>query len=337
MNVGLIFANIGKAIKNTAGSGMLLAKKRAPEIMLSTSVVGFVVTIIETVRATNKTNDILETREERLNECTNTLAANREISNEDLCYTPDDYQKEVRVIKKGARRELIKAWAPVGTTFLASVILVLGGYKVLNGRYVATAAAYKTLEAGFERYRQNVVEEFGKDTDWRMAHSIKPEEYEDLKKKQDELKKETAEKNKGRKPRTQYSKDINNSIFDCHSSEHWQRYWIPQQAIQYVQQKESELQDMLNSRGHVFLNEAYDKLGMPRTAQGSVVGWINSPKNNHLDKPFRLSLGYANDECPEDELRRILASNSNEEIYIWITPNCDGVIYNMIDKPWSER
>lgn len=334
MNVGLIFTNIGNAVKSAAGTSMLFAKKHAPEILISSGITGFVITVIETVKATNKTNDILETREVKLDSCTKALSYAVE---NDGTYTSEDYQKDVKVIKKGAKWELIKTWAPVATTGVASVILVLGGYKVLNGRYVATAAAYKTLEAGFDRYRQNVIDEFGKDTDWRMAHNIKAEEYEELKKKQDELKREAAEKNKNKKPRTQYSKDINNQIFDSHSSDRWQRYWIPQQVIQWVQQKESELQDMLNSRGHVFLNEAYDKLGMPRTAQGSVVGWINTPKNNHLDKPFRLSLGYANDECPEEELRRILGSNSNEETWLWITPNCDGVIYQMIDKPWSER
>ena len=335
MNVGLIFTRIGNAVKSVAGNGIVLAKKHAPELMIASGITGFVVTVIETVHATNKTNDILEIREEKLDECTKALS--HAVENQITTYTAENYEKDVRFVKKGARWDLMKVWAPVATTGVASIILVLGGYRVLNGRYVATAAAYKTLEAGFDRYRQNVVDEFGRDTDWRMAHSIKAEEYEELKKKQDELKRETAEKNKSKKPRTQYSKDINNQILDSHSCEYWKRYWIPQQAIQWVQQKESELQDMLNSRGHVFLNEAYDKLGMPRTVQGSVVGWIKTPRNNHLSKPNLLSLGYANDECPEDELRRILSSPSNEETYLWITPNCDGVIYQLIDKPWDER
>ena len=32
--------------------------------------------------------------------------------------------------------------------------------------------------------------------------------------------------------------------------------------------------DMLKSRGHIFLNEVYDLLGLPRTKDGCVVGWV---------------------------------------------------------------
>lgn len=35
--------------------------------------------------------------------------------------------------------------------------------------------------------------------------------------------------------------------------------------------------DVLTSRGHVFLNEIYDNLGMSRTSQGAISGWLNGP------------------------------------------------------------
>lgn len=46
--------------------------------------------------------------------------------------------------------------------------------------------------------------------------------------------------------------------------------------------------ELLKQRGHLFLNEVYDMLGMPRTKAGQVVGWIFDPKNpvgdNYIDK-----------------------------------------------------
>lgn len=33
---------------------------------------------------------------------------------------------------------------------------------------------------------------------------------------------------------------------------------------------------LLNARGHIFLNEIYDALGMPRTSEGQVVGWLKA-------------------------------------------------------------
>ena len=332
MNVGLIFSRIGTLAKQTAGAGALMARKHAPELMIGFGIAGFAATIAETVRATNKTNEILEHRDSRMERIEEEFRKNDPLASAPA-YSEADYHTDICAVSRQTKWDLAKTWTPVGTTAVVSVFLILGGYRILNGRYVATAAAYKMLEASTERYRSNVIREFGKDVDWRMAHSIKAEELEEERKKQDELR----EKSKSRIPRTQYSKDINNQIFDAHSSDRWKRYWIPSQVLDFVRQVESEIQNMVNERGFAFLNDAYDRLGMPLTSQGAIVGWIKTPGNRHLEKGTLVSLGFANDETPEEEIRRILSSKSNDDLYVWITPNCDGVIYQKIDVPFSER
>lgn len=330
MNVGLIFTKVIDGAKTIAGSGMLLAKKKAPELLITTGLVGWVVAVVETVGATNKTNEILEHKDARIDR----IEEERQHNPEN--YTENDYCTDLSAVNKQTRKDIVKTWVPVATTALASTVLILHGYRVLNGRYVATAAAYKTLEAGFEHYRRNVTEEFGKDVDWRMAHSLKAEELEEERRKQEEIREKKARQGK-KVPRTQYAKDINNQIFDIHSSDYWKKFWIPSQVIDFIRMVESRLQDKVNIDGFAFLNDAYDMLGMPKTSQGAVVGWINTPRNKHNEKGTFVSLGFANDETPESEVRRILGSGRNEDTYVWITPNCDGVIYQMIDKPFSER
>lgn len=334
MSVGLIFTKALTAVKTVAGGGLTLAKKHAPELLIAGGITGFVVTVIETVNATNKTNDICDAREASLEK----IETERTLSAEE--YSDADYRKDIATVKREARKGLIKAWAPVATTGITSVILVLGGYRVLNGRYIATAAAYKTLEAGFERYRSNVIEEFGKDVDWRMENSIKADELEAARKEREENAKIRAEnktKKKGKiPPRTQYQ-EINRNIFDCNTSERWQRYWLPDQVIEFIRYVEKQLQDMVNMRGIAVMNDAYDMLGMPRTKEGAVTGWVKKPLSRHNRKGEYVSLGFANDEMPESEIRRILGTMKNEDIWIRLYPNVDGVVYQEYDTKYSDR
>jgi hypothetical protein len=56
--------------------------------------------------------------------------------------------------------------------------------------------------------------------------------------------------------------------------------------------------NVLNVRGHLFLNEVYDLLGLERSAQGAVVGWV---KNNPEGDGF-VSFGEMN---PNDDIIRL--------------------------------
>lgn len=42
----------------------------------------------------------------------------------------------------------------------------------------------------------------------------------------------------------------------------------------YLKTQQNYANDLLKSRGHLFLNEVYDFLGMPRTKEGTIVGWL---------------------------------------------------------------
>lgn len=329
MNLPVIFTKALAGVKQAAGTGSLIVRKNADKLMLGGGVVSFVITIVETVKATNKTNEVLEYKEQK-----EALIEQESAANE--TYTPAIRLMDEKNLKRTTRIELVKIWSRPAVSAFATVIFFGGAWKIVNGRYVLVSAAYDRLDDFTRRYRRNVVDRFGKDVDWEMAHGLKAEEMEAERKAAEEYQEERKKKGK-LVPRTQYSKNINNQIFDIHTSELWKRWWLPDQAIHFVNQIEREIQSMVETRGYAFLNEAYTKLGMPMTAQGQLVGWIKTPKNLHDQRGQYASLGFANDECPEDERRRILSSPSNEEMYIWITPNCDGVIYNLIDVPFHQR
>lgn len=325
MNLPVIFNKIVAGAKSAAGMGMLVAKKKAPEIMITGGLIGFVVTVIETVSATNKTNEIIETKEKKMELIQTEAATNQS-------YTAEIEVMDVKNLNRGTRIMLVKAWLPVVTTGVASVILILCGYRILNGRYVATAAAYKTLEAGFERYRRNVRDEFGNEVDWRMLNDIKAEDMAAIRKEQQEnaeIKAQNKEK-KGKKkaPKTAYQ-DITSQVFDQYS-ERWRRYWTPDMVWEYLVTVEREMQDKLMINKHLFLNEVYDRLGLPRTSEGAVVGWIVTRNNPHNTEETRVSFGLK--DIPEERRREFLSETLNENIWLRLHFNPDGLIYNLIDK-----
>ena len=315
MNLPMILNKVGTVVKSVAGNGALLAKKHAPELMIGAGIAGFGATIYETVKATNKTNELVDEKEATLA----TIESMWDTYSEEN-YSQAEYERDRKEANRRARWGIVRAWAPVATLGGASVISILGGYKILNGRYVATAAAYKVLENGFDRYRGNVIEKFGRETDWEMLHGIKAEELEKAREEQrqnKEIEADNKRKKFGKKRKKTAYSDIYSFIFDEYS-DRWQRYWNGQQVLHYLQTKENELNDMLAIRGHVFLNEVYDKLGKERTAEGCVVGWL---RGSHIQIVSNI---------PPEEIRRIEGIHRNEDIMVHIHPNPDGLIYNLI-------
>ena len=323
MNLPVIFTKIWGACKGFGGNSLLLAKKHAPELMIGAGIGGFGLTIFETVKATNNTNELIEQRDQHLGMIESTRSAFTEAE-----YSTKDYQHDLAIVNRQTKWAIVKTWAPVATRGLASTASILGGFKIVNGRLVATTAAYKVLENRIDHYRSNVIERFGKDVDWELEHSIKAETLEAAEREREENRRIDAE-NKGRKiirkrKKTEYS-HVYDGIFDQYSDK-WQRYWTPEMALEFVKQKQRELNDMLKINKHVFLNEAYDKLGLPRTSEGAVVGWILT----HGNPDSFVSLGI--DEMPEEEIRQILCTHRNDDIRIKIRTNPDGLIYDLIDK-----
>lgn len=323
MNLPVIFSKLGSFVKGIAGNGLLYARKYAPEIMIGSGIVGFVVTVAETVKATNETNDILYTKERRLERID--LIHQDETESQ---YSEQDYLQDIKTVTRQTKIDIVKAWVPVATTGAASVILILGGYKVLNGRYVATTVAYKALETSFERYRANVVNEFGEEADWQMRNSVKADDLE-AERKQREADAKAAAENKNRKlmkkkPKTMYQREVASAVFDKYS-ERWRDCWTPDQVWKYLKIKESQMDDKLQIEKHLFLNDVLYHLGLPKIKEGQVLGWI--VKTNH---PSHVNFGL--DDMPDDAVRDFMSETVNENLWLRLHFNVDGMILNMIDE-----
>ena len=49
--------------------------------------------------------------------------------------------------------------------------------------------------------------------------------------------------------------------------------------LMFLRNQQSYFTDLLKSKGHLFLNEVYEGLGLPKTETGQLVGWIYDVDN----------------------------------------------------------
>ena len=74
----------------------------------------------------------------------------------------------------------------------------------------------------------------------------------------------------------------NEEIIDAHLSDYARVFdessflWSksPEYNLTALKQQEHYANDKLRAVGHLFLNDVYDMLGLPRTKAGQVVGWV---------------------------------------------------------------
>lgn len=187
---------------------------------------------------------------------------------------------------------------------------VLGGHTILARRNAALVAAYKAIDSAYSRYRKTVQEQLGEEGErevYRKSVSDQTSEERDLNEKirKDETRKESIP------GYSQYAR-----FFDETCSQ-WSK--TPEYNLTYLVTQQNYANNKLQSRGHIFLNEVYDMIGIPRTQAGAVVGWVLSDKgDNFVD--FGI---YRGDESARDFV-------NGYERSILLDFNVDGVIYDLI-------
>jgi hypothetical protein len=231
-------------------------------------------------------------------------------------YLEDDRHKDIRVIKLQTGAKIVKLYAPAIIVGGISIAALTSSHRILTTRNAALTAAYAALEKGFEQYRRRVVEKYGEDQDRNFRYGTREVEIADP---EDHRKKKTV---------TRVSPEgasIYARFFDPFN-ENWSR--DPEYNMFFLKCQQNWANDMLRARGHVFLNDVYDHLGIPRSKAGAVVGWILS-KNNKNDNYVSFGIFEGNDQKIRDFV-------NGHEGAILLDFNVDGIIYDKIEDIGEE-
>lgn len=307
-------------ITKTINNMGLQVKKHSPEILMVAGIVGTVTSAVLACKATLKVNNILEEKKETVENIHKCL------EDKDIDYTEEDSKKDLTILYSQTGVKLVKLYTPsilLGGLSIASIIM---GQNILKKRNIAIMAAYTAVDTGFKRYRKNVVDRFGEQVDKELRYNIKAKEVE-----------KTIKDEKGKEKKVkeiEYTIDGNPlrnvseyaKFFDeWTSTEH---HKDSEYNLMFLRRQQDYANEVLKAKGHLFLNDVYEMLGIPKTKAGQVVGWIYNEENPNGDNYVDFGIYEMTGVERYDERKRAFVNGYERNILLDF--NVDGVIYDMI-------
>lgn len=290
-------------------TGVARISKHAPTILSVTASAGVIATGYLAWKAGTRFEDVEGRDWDRRKEC---------LRNADTI--PDE---DVPKIERKNRilfiLDTVRTVAPAAIVGATTITMIYFSNSISKKRLAAMGAAYATLQTAFDGYKRTMVEALGKESVEKILKPKLPnvgksaEEILSSDNKSDAANVADAVVN-SLKALSPYARIIAEESSTC---------WDPNED--YTSQNLAAVQLWANRRlerkGHLFLNEVFDQLGLSRTREGAVVGWLkNGEGDNYVSfGDFDASI-Y---RVPSDDYTRV---DSN----FIVDFNVDGVIWDRI-------
>lgn len=306
-----VLKNVPQIIGRKGGNLTLICKKHSPEVLIGLGIAGGVTAAVMACKATRKLDEVMD-------EHNNAMCVIEPVLNSTLD------EAERKKIKKHKANQCLKTGVSVAKLYapsigigVASVACILGSYGIIHKRNVALAAAYSILNDRFSGYRDRVRDEFGDEKDKELYFGTHKEVIEiEQVGKNGKTKKVKETVNVG----NPYQMSQYAVCFDD-SSRNWEN--DPFYNKMFLTNMQNLANDKLRLNGHLFLNEVYDMLGIPRTPDGCVVGWVYDPNDENRDNYIDFGMFNIYNENSRDFV-------NGYESCVWLDFNVDGCIQNLI-------
>ena len=248
-------------------------KKYSPEILVVTGIVGVVTSAVMACKATTKAGMILEETKDQL-DMIHDCAVDEELI-ESGSYSAEYAKKDTAIVYAQTGLRFVKLYGPSVVLGALSIGCILASNNIQRKRIGGLTAAYAALDQGFKDYRKRVVERFGEVVDRELKYNIKSQKIEetvtDPETGKEKKIKRTVEVTDGYKIASPYAR------FYDDGCEGWEK--DSERNLMFLRAEQNFANDRLRTRGYLFLNEVYERLGIKPTKMGQVVGWIYDPNN----------------------------------------------------------
>lgn len=257
------------------GRAGLKMKKYSPEILVVGGIVGGIGATVLACKATLKVDQVIEKHEEKVEKIHTAVENGVTPAGEE--YTEKDAQKDLTTVYIQTGVDYAKLYWPAVTLGAVSVVSILAGHNILRKRNAALAAAYIAVDKSFKEYRGRVVERFGEALDKELRFNVHEEQVETVVQNDDGTETVVVENQKVAEL-SQYSQYSKFFMEGCNG---WTK--DPEYNLMFLKDQQSWANEKLKRKGHLFLNEVYDMLGIDRTKDGNVVGWIYDKEHPNGD------------------------------------------------------
>lgn len=284
----------------------LVTQKNSPTILFAVGLTAGVATVVTACRATLQLEGVLEDIQSDLSDV-----------HEITTLRPDKYSErdgnkmKAYIYYKGSRR-LARLYGPTFVLGVTSVASLTGSHHILSKRNVALTAAYAALDKSFDEYRSRVVRELGEEKERDLNYGA---EQRTIVEDTDKGPKKVNVKSFG-DGRSKYAR-----VWDETTSSAWKNN--AQSNRFFIQCQQRWANDLLQSKGHVFLNDVHKMLGLEETSAGQIVGWVLGNGDNYID--FGIF-----DRQDSDE--RVFEFMFGNEKSVLLDFNVDGQVFKLLDE-----
>lgn len=262
---------IPASVATRFSSQILAAQKNAPQILFAGGIVGSITSTVLACKATLKLEEIVDEAQENLDKRRAFVGQVETRSGE--TYSEKHLQADTLRIYIVTAAKISKEYAPALVVGGLAIAALTKSHNIQAERIAGLSAAYSALDKAYRRYRERVVEELGEEKDREFRYGKEVQEV-----------KHTDEDGKTKKKKVTHFSEDGPSMYARIFNER-NRNFVNNNPnnIAFIRGIQAQCNYQLQTRGHVFLNDVYDALGMERSQAGAVVGWIKGEGEDHID------------------------------------------------------
>lgn len=300
--------SLPNAVTTRVARQALMAQKHSPQVLFYSGLVLMGATVVTACKGTLQLEDVLkEVQRDRADIQAVSIKQPEKYSDREIT------KLNTYVTAKGLAK-VAKLYLPSIALGVAAVGCLTSSHNQLTRRNAGLSAALAATERALDSYRNRVREAYGDDRELELYRGVREE-------KVPVLDDEGRETKSSKKVKTGGGFSPYARLWGQETSPEWDPNPVYNLAKLRAVQEWATIQ--LNAKGHLFLNEVHDELGLERTTAGQAVGWLSQ---KYGGKDGYVDFGVLN----HDDEAAFLDFVTGREDHIWLDFNVDGEVWRKI-------